>query len=92
MGELLTRVYRNDSNQDYTIPGLGEVKAGQRVTFHGEFPPAINLQNFPGLVDVLEEEANGTFKDYEKEPEPAYDPAPAGGQVSANGQSVEEKE
>lgn len=85
MGQILIRQYRNDSDKTYDVQGIGEILPGQRVTFHGEFPPAINLQNFPGLVDVLEEEANGTTRDYEENPEPAYEPAKGGGNLS-NGQ------
>lgn len=84
MDNIQTRVYRNDSDQTYTIPGLGDVLPGQRVTFQGEFPPAINLQNFPDLVDVLAEEAQGTKRDYDKDPEEVTDPAPAGGTVSSS--------
>jgi len=66
-----TRIYRNDSETTYDIPGLGEVPAGQRISFSGEFPPAINLENYPGLVDVQAEEDSGTQYDYEKSPEGA---------------------
>lgn len=82
MANLQTRVYRNDSDKTYNVQGLGEVLSGQRMTFQGEFPPAINLQNYPGLIDVLEEEENGTVRDYEKDPEPAYEPGKAGGSVA----------
>lgn len=74
MADNITRVYRNDSDQVYDIPGLGEILPGQRVTFHGEFPPPINLINYPGLVDVLEEEANDNGRDYEANPEVVTDP------------------
>lgn len=81
MANLQTRVYRNDSDKDYNIPGLGEVKVGQRVSFQGEFPPAINLQNYPGLVDVLDEEENGKSRDYDKHPEPTDDASTTGGNL-----------
>lgn len=66
---MTTKIYRNDNDKAYDIPGLGEIGAGERVTFQGEFPPAINLVNFPGLVDVLAEEELGKNRDYEDEPE-----------------------
>ena len=69
---MISRVYRNDSETEYQIPGLGWVGPGQRVTFHGEFPPPINLENYPGLVDVEAEEASGIFHDYNENPEPEY--------------------
>jgi hypothetical protein len=73
MGTVQTRIYRNDSDTDYVIPGLGEIKAGQRVSFQGEFPPAINLENFPGLVDVIAEEEEDKGRDYNKYPETVDD-------------------
>lgn len=82
MGNMQTRVYRNDGTTDYNIPGLGIVLAGQRISFQGEFPPAINLQNYPDLVDVLDEEENGKGRNYDKEPE-VTDAAAAGGDLTA---------
>lgn len=69
MADSVTRIYRNDSDQSYVIPGLGELHAGQRLSVTSEFPPAVNLVNFPGVVDVLEEEAQGQGRDYDKNPE-----------------------
>lgn len=75
-----TRQYRNDSETEYNIPGLGWVGPGQRVSFSGEFPPPINLDNYPGLVDVIAEETpadentDSVTHDYEANPEPAYTP------------------
>ena len=66
---MITRMYRNDNNRAYFIPGLGEIGAGERVSFSGEYPPAINFENYPGLVDVLAEEAAGNPRDYEATPE-----------------------
>lgn len=66
---MITKIYRNDNDKAYDIPGLGEIGAGERLSFQGEFPPAINLINFPGLVDVLAEEEAGKARDYEAEPE-----------------------
>lgn len=71
---MITRQYRNDSKNEYNIPGLGWVGPGQRVTFHGEFPPPINLENYEGLVDVMAEEAAGIKHDYNANPEPDYTP------------------
>lgn len=84
MANIQTRIYRNDSNNSVIVPGLGEILPGQRVTFQGEFPPAINLQNFPGLVDVLDEEENGIVHNYEKDGEPAYEPAKPGGGLTSS--------
>lgn len=69
-----TRVYRNDSEDTYIIPGLGELGPDQRISITSEFPPAINLVNYPGLVDVLAEEAAGNARDYEAQPEAPYTP------------------
>lgn len=70
---MQTKLYRNDSDQVYTIPGLGIVGPGQRISHTGDFPPAINLINYPGLIDVVAEEEAGTTKDYEAEPEPYFE-------------------
>jgi hypothetical protein len=53
---VTTRVYRNDSEEDIDIPGLGEIEAGQQVSFTGEFHTPVVISNYPGLVDVLAEE------------------------------------
>ncbi len=74
MAEPITRQYRNDSEQTYIIPGIGEIGPDQRVSIHSEFPPAINLANYPGVVDVIEEEAAGNGRDYELNPEAPYTP------------------
>lgn len=74
MPDITVRQYRNDSNDTYIIPGLGEIGPDQRVSHTGAFPPAINLANYPGLVDVIDEEAAGDGRDYEKNPEKSHVP------------------
>ena len=65
----ITRIYRNDSKESYFIPGLGEIHSGQRVSVMSEAPPAINLLNYPGLVDVIAEEEAGQARNYKSKPE-----------------------
>lgn len=84
MAEMQIRMYRNDSDQMYDIPGLGEIYSDQRISIHTEFPPAINLQNYPGLVDVLEEEKAGNGRDYEQNPEAPIDPTAPGGDLQSS--------
>lgn len=74
MPDILVRQYRNDSDNTYIIPGLGEVGPDQRISHVGAFPPGVNLDNYPGLVDVLDEEADSNGRDYEKNPETPYTP------------------
>lgn len=76
MANQITRVYRNDSETSYIIPGLGEIGPDQRVSVTSEFPPPINLLNYPGLVDVHEEESAGNGRDYEDQPEAPFTPTP----------------
>lgn len=64
----------NTSNQVYEIPNVGFLGPDQRVSVSGAVHP-INLANYPGVVDVEEEEAAGNKRDYHKKPEKFFDTA-----------------
>lgn len=51
----VTKLYRNTSDVNMVVPGIGEVPAGGQVSITSEYPPAVVLQNFPGLVDITNE-------------------------------------
>lgn len=70
-----TFLYRNDSKEVFDVPGWGYIGPGQRVSHGGDHATPIVIENYPGLVDVLAEEASGIKKDYETEPEPDFDEA-----------------
>lgn len=56
MANTITRIYRNTSKETYNIPGVGIIEAGGQLSITSEYPAPVNLQNYPGLVDVLAEE------------------------------------
>lgn len=39
------------------VPGVGPIPAGEAVSVVTEHQPTVILENYPGLVDVHEEEA-----------------------------------
>ena len=54
---MSTKVYRNDSSEPISILGVGEIPAGDQVSITSEYQPPVVIENYPGLVDVLAEEA-----------------------------------
>lgn len=70
---MVTLMYRNDTDHSIEVPGWGFIHAGERVSHTAEFLAPLNLLNFPGLVDVLAEEADGKTRDYEETPEVVTD-------------------
>lgn len=59
----MTKVYRNTSKEEISIPGLADIAPGEQVSITGEYLPPVVLENYPGLVDVLEEEANAPVEE-----------------------------
>lgn len=53
---MTTKIYRNDSKKAMNVLGVGEIPAGEQVSLTSEYPPAVVLANYPGLVDVVAEE------------------------------------
>ena len=54
---MTTKLYRNDSTETLNVLGVGEIPVGEQVSITAEFQPPVLLGNYPGLVDVLAEEA-----------------------------------
>ena len=54
---MSTHVYRNDGIEDLNIPGIAILGPGDQVSITSKFQPPIIIENYRGLVDVLEEEA-----------------------------------
>jgi len=83
MADQITRIYRNDSENEYNIPGIGWLGPDQRISVSSEFPPAVNLTNYSGVVDVLAEEEAGKARDYEVNPEADYE-EPVASEIASN--------
>lgn len=71
---MQVKLLHNTSKEIYEIPGVGFLGPDQRVSVAGDAHP-INLANYPGVVDVEEEEAAGNKRDYHKKPEKFFDTA-----------------
>lgn len=57
-----TKIYENRSKKTVFIQDVGEIEPGARVSVTADGHPPINLENFPGVVDVLAEEAEKAEK------------------------------
>lgn len=55
---MSVKAFRNDGDKELNVPGIGVIEPGQQVGVSGEYLPPIILSNFPGLVDVTEEETS----------------------------------
>ena len=53
-----TKIYKNTSDDTYLLPGVGELQPGDQVSLTSNNLPVINLENYPGVVDVVAEEAS----------------------------------
>lgn len=53
---VTVKIYRNDSDADMDVVGIGEVPAHGQVSIATEYHYPVNLVNYPGLVDVIAEE------------------------------------
>ncbi|MDE2100933.1 MAG: hypothetical protein KGL39_27045 [Patescibacteria group bacterium] len=54
---MATKIYENTTNKPIEIVGLGTVAPHDRLTEVGEYLTPVNLANYPGLIDVLADEA-----------------------------------
>lgn len=53
---MSTKVYRNTSNEDLNVIGIGVIPAGEQVSVTTEYQPHVVLVNYPGLVEVSDEQ------------------------------------
>lgn len=51
-----TKIYRNTSKKTLNVLDLGELKAGEQVSVTTEYHQPIVLANYPGLVEVVDQE------------------------------------
>ena len=51
-----TKIYKNTSKKTVNIVGVGEIEPGEQISITTEFHTPINLENYPGVVDVLAQE------------------------------------
>ena len=63
----ITRVFRNTSKERINVVGVAEIPAGGQVSISGENLPAVVLENYPGLIEVTDEEVNPTVNVPKKE-------------------------
>ena len=50
--DTTTKAYYNNSSADLNVIGIGDIPAGETVSITSSYPPAVVLDNYPGLVDV----------------------------------------
>jgi hypothetical protein len=56
-----TKIYENTTDKAVNVVGVGIIKPHDRISVSTEYHAPVNLINFPGVIDVLEEEAKGTL-------------------------------
>ena len=54
-----TRVYENATDKPINVIGVGVIQPHDRISVTTEFHAPVNLANYPGVIDVLAEEAKG---------------------------------
>ena len=59
----ITRVFRNTTKDPINVVGVAEILGGEQVSISGENLPAVVLENYPGLIEVTDEEVNPTVKE-----------------------------
>lgn len=50
-----TVLYENQGKHQLNVPGIGEIKPGERASITSEYLPPVILENYPGLVDITDE-------------------------------------
>jgi hypothetical protein len=54
-----TKMYENTTDKPINVIGVGMIEAHDRISITAEYHAPVNLANYPGIVDVLAEEAAG---------------------------------
>jgi hypothetical protein len=58
--DTITKTYLNTTSQDIDVIGIGIIAAGELTSITSSVPPAVNLLNYPGLVDISTDSYNST--------------------------------
>lgn len=51
------KIYENTTDEPVNVVGVGVIPAHDRVSVTADFHAPVNLANYPGVIDVLAEEA-----------------------------------
>lgn len=57
-----TKIYKNTGKQTLDVLGLGELKPGDQVSVTTDYHTPIRVDQYPGLVEVVEEEQKNEEK------------------------------
>jgi hypothetical protein len=64
---VTTKIYKNSGKQKVSVPVLGvELKPGEQVSVTSEYHQPLVLENFPGLVELVDEEQKAEAAKAEK--------------------------
>lgn len=78
---VTTKIYENRTDKSVNVVGVGVIQAHDRISVTTEFHAPVNLVNYPGVVDVLAEEAAGKPAVAPEAPKAAPVQAPAAPQT-----------
>jgi hypothetical protein len=53
---MSAKKYRNTSDKDLNVIGVGLVPAGEEISVISEYQPHVIMENYPGLEDVTDEQ------------------------------------
>lgn len=58
------KIYKNTNKKDtLNVLGIGEIPPGEQISIVTDYHTPIIMENYPGLVDVIEEEQKEEAKD-----------------------------
>lgn len=46
------KIYSNSTDEDVDVPGVGLIRAGERVSIVSDFHYPVNLTNYPGVEEL----------------------------------------
>lgn len=61
-----TKIYKNTSKKTVNILGVGEIEPGKQVSITSEYHQPVVLANFPGVVELVDEEQKAADAKAEK--------------------------
>lgn len=86
-----TKIYENTTDKPVNVIGVGVIKPHDRISVTAEFHAPINLVNYPGVIDVLAEEAKGVPAIAPEGAAPSQDVQAGTTQTTFDAQKVEGK-